>query len=305
MAALPSLVSAGVVVVWCGGPRLVAHRLPDDGLIVGRDLIADDPQLQLNHALVEPVRNRIDVSARDGRIELNGRPLTTTKSLEGASFPAFLAAGRSVLALVDDVRPFENLTPVRDGAFVIGSALGPAVRAVDSAANAEDHVSLKGPDAIVRVLARRYADKLGAHAWFRPSGDQHLDHFLSTRPAVRTVVIDLSRPMFDRDIQAIHTLLETDLRFVIVRRDDHYLEWLPPALAADTIDVPRYACDERVLVIAERAGSLTLNAAVVAALLDQAERLTEERWSTLLDRVIESWNDADPPRVETILLHLG
>jgi hypothetical protein len=42
----------------------------------------------------------------------------------------------------------------------------------------------------------------------------------------------------------------------------------------------------------------------VAALLDQAERLPEERWSRLLDGVISSWNDASPPQLATILSNL-
>ncbi len=118
------------------------------------------------------------------------------------------------------------------------------------------------------------------------------------------MILELSRVLFEHDVRAIATLLETDLRFVIVRSDDHYLQWLPPTLAERTIEVPRYTCDERVVVIADRAGKLRLRATTIAGLLDQADRLAEERWSLLLDCVIDGWNDASPPQLDTILLHL-
>lgn len=308
----------GAVVVWTDGrPRLTPHRIPDRGLVIGRGLITDDLALRASHALVELApKPRSDFAETwdlapelglaispepDAGIELDGEPLTEPSALD---LPSFLAVGRSVIALVPDLTELDNLAITRHGNLVIGSALGPVVKQVEDAANAEEHLSLRGPDDLVRALAQRYADKLGTHAWFRPGGDQHLDHFLSTRGRVRTVILELSRVLFDHDVRAISTLLETDLRFVVVRSDDHYLQWLPPALAERTLEVPRYACDERVVVIAERAGPRRLHAATVAALLDQAERLPEERWGRLLDGVIWSWNDASPPQLATILSNL-
>ena len=309
----------GAVVVWTDGrPRLTTHRIPEQGMIIDRTLIGNDPDLRSAHAHVElaarpnppgsfraawTMDQEIGVRAwphGDAVVELDGRRLTAPSDLE---LPAYLATGSSVIALVPDLGEFEH--PIaREGSVVIGSALHPVVKQIDDAANAEDHLSLKGPDEITRALAERYGNKLGAHVWFRPGGDQHLDHFLSTRGPVRTVILELSRVLFEHDVRAIGMLLETDLRFVVVRPDDHYLQWLPPALAERTIEVPRYACDERVVAIADRAKDRRLRAPTVAGLLDLAERLPEERWNRLFDRVLDSWNDATPPQLETILLNL-
>ncbi len=309
----------GIVVVWSDGrPRLAAHRIPDGGLALGRTLIPDDPDLAVQAVIdLGPTasamgaglgRQLIVRPQGDALVELGGKRLTEVKHLSGANLPGFLAVGRSVIALVDDVQPFENLTVVRDGTLVIGSGLASIIHEIDHATNAEEHVSLKGPDRIVHVLARRYADKLGAHAWFRPSGDQHLDHFLATRNPVRTIVLELTRPLFELDITAITNLLETDLRFVVVRRDDHFVKWLPAALLGQTLEIPRPSFDELAVEIFEQAAVVKpgakLGASVVAALLDQAERIDEPRWAQLLALTLESWDGSDRLRVGEILRHL-
>lgn len=287
-----------MVVVWTRGrPRRVVHRAVDDRVEIGRQLIPDDPALATVSAVVRIEHSftgyRVDLSPHpDELVELGGTVLTTAVSLPEPMLPRFLAVGSSVLAIVGDVEPFESNEPT--------SSIAPILQAVEQAANAEVHLSLKGEHATVARLARHYADKLGAHAWFRPGGDQHLDHFLSTRPPVRTIVLELSRPLLDHDLRAIENLLETDLRFVIVRRDDHYLEWLPPALAAETIEVPESRFDERVTAIADavtlRHGDARLSASAVAALLEHAMRSDDERWRVLLERVLDAWNGTDELR---------
>lgn len=122
---------------------------------------------------------------------------------------------------------------------------------------------------------------------------------------MRTVILELSRPLLDYDVRSIGILLETDLRFVVVRADDHYLQWLPSVLAERTIEVPGPGCDERVKLIASRAGERALRATTVASLLDQGERLPEARWNELVGRVVDDWSDDMTPDVAEILRSLG
>ncbi len=293
------LVAPGVVVIWSGGRPRIATRRIEGALSIDRDLV-DDPELLPDHAAVEVVRGNLEISARAGAIEVNGRTIAGARTFDGSSPPLFVAAGSSVIAVVGDVTQYEDVT-IDDTGAITGSTLAAALRAVDDAANAEDHLSLRGPDEVTRQLAIRYADKLGAHAWFRPSGDQHLDHFLSTRRNVRTVIIELSRPLFEHDVRAITTLLETDMRFVVVRRDDQYVGWLPQPLAETTLDV-RPGFEERAVSIFQAAAH-HLDARLVAGLLYRAQHMPEERWVRLCQLAIEEADTGVRPDLDLILRH--
>lgn len=260
----------GLVVLWTGArPRLATHRI-DGELVLGRALIPDDRELAPRAATLEPgKRDRIDIYP-EPRIVIGGHEVMSSVSFDSAAMPVFLVVGSSAIALVSDVRPFEGVTLEREGEIAIAGSLRPIVRALDSAANAEEHVSLRGPRRVVDALALRYAARLGTHARFRPGGDQHLDHFLSMRKSVRTIILELSRPLFDRDVEAITHLLETDLRFAIVQYDDLFGGWLPDALAADPLEIPELRFDE----LPHELGD-DFDALQVAAVLEEVRRKGE------------------------------
>ncbi len=269
----------GVVVVWRGGPSHTTHRVPDQGIEI------EDSRFEIVDSRLG--RTHLEMTPRT-RVWWHGRALAGRQAL---SRTAVLRTGDdTVMVVVDDVRPFEGVTPVRAGKLVIAGSLGPILRVLDEAANAEENVSIKGPVVVAHELARHYAGKLGTHAWFRPGGDQHLDHFLSTRRSVRTVVIELVRPLLEADVAALDTLLETDLRFVIVRTNNHFLEWLPPALSRDTLEIPALRFDELPTTIADLVAATVpganIRADAIELLLNRAATLGEDRWTELLMRAL-------------------
>jgi hypothetical protein len=266
----------GVVVVWRDGePCHDVRRLVDE-------------VIEIDGVRIEAFRGR------GSYLEITQRGHARKVTHE----PALLRFGDSVACVVGDVRPFENVNVTWIGKLVVAGSLGPTLRALEAAANAEEHISIKGAPIVANALARHYADKLGAHVWFRPSGDQHLDHFLSTRAPARTIVLELTRPLFDHDITMIRQLLETDLRFAVVRPNDHYLAWLPPELAHDTLELPALRFDELPMTIVERvaahASGAKIRAEAIEHLLDRAARHGEEAWHPALERALEDWRRRSP-----------
>lgn len=210
-----------------------------------------------------------------------------------------IVAGRSVFMLVDNIDAFERREIRRDPDLIVGGSTARVIDAVDAAAHAEDHVLILGPEHIAHPLARRYIAKVGPHAWFRPGGDQHLDHFLSTRSRVRSVVIDLSRVPPEHDLRSLVNLLETDLRFVITYPDGGPPTYLPDVLRAAAVTVPRWRSDETVIEIADAAAARhphgILTATSVAHLLHRAAVTSRDRWLRLLEVALRSWNGSEDP----------
>ncbi len=284
----------GVVVVWSREePRLAIHRVPPDGLELGRDLIPWDDRLSRRHAVVTRANDGLairDLGSRTG-ISAPGE-----QRADGAwvvtRLPDIAMLARTVVLLVGDVRPYELAAAGR----LVGSAVAAAaVHQLEEAARAEDHVVLAS-DGYLENLADRYVELVGAGHRFRSGGDQHLDHVLATRGPARVIVLDLSRPLIDVDRLAVVRLLETDVRFVVLATDPDYVASVPGELiaAARRIEVCPIPYDTLPAEIRDRVTEVvpgaTVHASAIYHLITQLEYLDRDTWSALLDTMLDWWS---------------
>jgi hypothetical protein len=280
------VLAPGAVVVWSGDkPRLDVHRIPEVGLVFGRDHTGDD-RMSVQHLRISVAGAHFaieDLGSRNGTF-LDGQPLVT--AADRPTLPAIVRTGRTVLVLLADVRAYEGATITRRGALVCAGSLATACAAVDHAARAEDHIALIGPLAVGRGLAHSYADTVGGERVIANLDAIRLstlaDKLAGATP--RTLILELSRPLTLPDLPELEAWLETDVRIVTVARGMEAFDFMPTRitarLCARKAVLPQYRFDELPSMIADRA---TVHASFIAAVLVGLRMLNEDTLMRLVD----------------------
>jgi pSer/pThr/pTyr-binding forkhead associated (FHA) protein len=213
----------GVIVVWSGDkPRLETHRIPltPSGFAFGREQLSEttDDRISRQHVMFSIEDKKLVVNDMGSR---NGTFVDGETLVEQArpAFPAIVRAGRTLLAVVPDIRHYEGVPIVRRDGGVIGPTLHRAYREIDDAARCEENVIIEAAPSIGKPLAQRYCKAIGGHhVVFEPDvKGPDLETFLTdTRP--RTIVLVLTASALGMaDMRTVTTWLETDVRFVIVQ----------------------------------------------------------------------------------------
>jgi transcriptional regulator with PAS, ATPase and Fis domain len=154
----------GLVVVFSGSaPTLQAHPIDGDGVVLGRELLADD-RISRQHARVRVAQGGVaihDLGSRNGTYVAGER-------IDGEAWvqaPAVIRAGRTIALVVDDVARFlgariDERSGIDerdddDGAAVVGPTLADAWRRVERAARTGDNLLLTGESGTGKELAAR------------------------------------------------------------------------------------------------------------------------------------------------------
>jgi hypothetical protein len=280
-----------VLVVWSGTkPRYDTHRIPPEGLVLGRDL-ADpgDDRISRAHARIMATAGKLlvtDLGSRNGTF-VHGTAIAQT--VEAVGFPAVIRTGRTISLLVPDVRLYEHVPITRRGTLVLGGSLELTARAVDSAAIAADNLTLAGPMNVGVALARSYAAALGGTVLsYRPIAG--LAEAIAGTTSLRTVILELGMSRLGTaDTDTLAELLETDVRIVSCVHSGIDLRGLPkdisPRLTTRVIEIPERRFDDLPAtladIFAEMAPTGTMHYSAITQALEALRIIDEDM---LLDR---------------------
>ena len=155
----------GVVVVFSGSaPALRAFPVDGDGVLLGRELLADD-RISRQHAHVRAVQGGLavqDLGSRNGTY-------VAGKRIVGEAWvhaPTVIRAGRTIALAVDDIARFmsaridersesRGVGPHDAGPAVVGPTLAEAWRRVERAGRTGDNLLLTGESGTGKELAAR------------------------------------------------------------------------------------------------------------------------------------------------------
>ena len=151
----------GVVVVWTGAtPTVQAFRVPEGGLVIGRELLENttDDRISRQHARVVWREKRfvvIDLGSRNGTYAgghaLVDREVTVTA-------PSVVRTGRTVSVLIEDVRKFEGTSISSKYDAIIGASTQAMWHEVEAAAAENSNLLILGePGSGKGRMARGYA----------------------------------------------------------------------------------------------------------------------------------------------------
>src|SRR3954469_8678846 len=137
----------GVVVVWSGAlPVVHAFRIPEAGLVIGRELLENttDDRISRQHARVVWRDKRFvvtDLGSRNGTYAgghaLVDREVTVTA-------PSVVRTGRTVSVLMEDVRRFEGATIYSQHDALVGASTTALWQQVEQAAHAGEALLILG-----------------------------------------------------------------------------------------------------------------------------------------------------------------
>ncbi len=149
----------GAVIVWSGDePALMPMRLPQPGLIIGRELLGPtctDDRISRQHARVRWNGQSFAVADLGSR---NGTYAGGQVIVDGeitVSPPCVLRTGRTVSILVADIRRYEDAKVDTRGEVVVGPSLGEAWQQVERAARTGETLLLTGESGTGKELAAR------------------------------------------------------------------------------------------------------------------------------------------------------
>jgi transcriptional regulator with PAS, ATPase and Fis domain len=252
----------GAVVIWSGAsPTIQAFRIPAEGLVLGRELLAttNDDRISRQHARVGWRDRRFvvtDLGSRNGTYT-GGNPLVDREVTVTA--PSVVRTGRTVSVLLDDIRRFEGAAIVTEHDALVGPSTAPAWRAIEQAARSGENVLILGePGTGKGRMARGYARARGRReAVFNPTV-QAVPLERVVNAATETVILEQVGKLVAADLATLGRLIgRPELRFVTtaVMQLEHL--GLPPevvaALSARVVVVPplRDRPDEMAFLIAE------------------------------------------------------
>jgi transcriptional regulator with PAS, ATPase and Fis domain len=149
----------GVVLVFGpSGPTMIAARVSNDGLELGRasfgGALENDDRVSRNHVHVTRSGDAFlveDAGSRNGT-RLGGEALERPSV---AAHGAIVRFGRSIVVLVNDVRPFEQPRPVDDDTMIVGPTVRAAHAAVKLAAGESPTLLLHGESGSGKELAAK------------------------------------------------------------------------------------------------------------------------------------------------------
>src|SRR3954468_23401098 len=151
----------GVVVVWSGAvPVVLAFRIPEGGLVIGRELLEQttDDRISRQHARVTYKDRRFVVTylgSRNGTYAgghaLIDREVTVTA-------PSVVRTGRTVSVLMEDITRFEGATISTQHDAIVGASTAGIWRDVEEAAAQGTNILILGePGSGKGRMARGYA----------------------------------------------------------------------------------------------------------------------------------------------------
>ncbi|HEY0989446.1 MAG TPA: sigma 54-interacting transcriptional regulator, partial [Kofleriaceae bacterium] len=144
----------GLVVVFSGSaPALRAFPVDGDGVLLGRELLADD-RISRQHAHVRAVHGGLaiqDLGSRNGTY-VAGKRITGEAWVHA---PAVIRAGRTIALAVDDIARFMSARIDDTGSAVVGPTLADAWRRVERAGRTGDNLLLTGESGTGKELAAR------------------------------------------------------------------------------------------------------------------------------------------------------
>jgi transcriptional regulator of acetoin/glycerol metabolism len=227
----------GVVIVWSGAqPTVEVYRVPETGLIIGRELLkaTSDDRISRQHARVVWKDKRYivtDLGSRNGTYAgghaLIDREVTIIP-------PSVVRTGRTVSVLLEDIRKFEGSTIENRHDAIIGACTRALWAQMEQAARADQNLLIIGePGSGKGRMARGYAAIRGKQkADFNPT-IQAVPLERVANAKVETLILEQVGKLGSANVATLAKLLETrpELRFVTtaVMNLDHL--GLPAAIA--------------------------------------------------------------------------
>ncbi|MDX2092212.1 MAG: FHA domain-containing protein [Kofleriaceae bacterium] len=202
----------GVVVVWSGAvPVVQAFRIPEQGLVIGRELLehTTDDRISRQHARVMWKDRRFvvtDLGSRNGTYAgghaLIDREVTVTA-------PSVVRTGRTVSVLMEDIRRFEGaqITTAHDA--IIGASTALMWREAQEAAEQSVNLLIMGePGSGKGRMARAYAKMRGRpEAVFNPT-IQAVPLERVVGPAIETLILEQVGKLGAQNLSALVRLIE-------------------------------------------------------------------------------------------------
>lgn len=228
----------GVVVVWSGAvPTVQAFRIPDGGLIIGRELlkVTTDDRISRQHARVEWRDKRFivtDLGSRNGTYAgghaLIEREVTVTA-------PSVVRTGRTVAVLMEDITKFEGSAISSQHDAIVGASTLPLWREAQEAADAGINLLILGePGSGKGRMARGYARMRNRpEAVFNPT-IQAVPLERVAGPTIETLILEQVGKLGAQNLATLVRLLDERPTMRVVTTAVMALEHLgiPPAVAA-------------------------------------------------------------------------
>jgi hypothetical protein len=228
----------GVVVVWSGAtPTVQAFRIPQAGLILGRELLENttDDRISRQHARVMWRDKRFvvtDLGSRNGTYAgghaLVDREVTVTP-------PSVVRTGRTVVVLLEDIRKFEGATMSSKHDAIVGASTSMLWAQVEQAAHDDTNLLLLGePGSGKGRMARGYArTRNRPEAVFNPT-IQAVPLERVCGPTIETLILEQVGKLGAANLATLTKLLESRPGLRIVTTAVMQLEHLgiPPEVAA-------------------------------------------------------------------------
>ena len=268
------LAFAGLVLVWSGDmPIHETHRIPPEGLVLGRDHAdASDAEISRAHARFAIEGDLVvvtDLGSRNGT-HVNGRRMALSREAPMRS-PAVIRLGQTVAVLVGDVRPYEHVPVSRYGKVVVAGSLDRPVRAIETALE-HQHVAIVGCPSLGRELALAYARKKRDHYLEIDTSDVHATTHVATTVDVGTIVVRLGRPLIDRLAIALERRAAGGVHCAVVVAYDHALDLSSLVKPGTTrvVELPRYRFDELPSTLADLAHQHARGVEIHATAIEKA-----------------------------------
>src|SRR4051812_7405377 len=210
----------GVVVVWSGAlPVVQAFRIPEGGLVIGRELLetTTDDRISRQHARVMWRDRRFvvtDLGSRNGTYAgghaLVDREVTVTA-------PSVVRCGRTVCVLLEDVHRFEGGTITSKHDAIVGASTAGLWQQVEEVAVASENLLILGePGTGKGRMARGYArTRNKAEAVFNPT-IQAVPLERIVGPSTETLILEQVGKLGAQNLATLVKLIETrpQMRFV-------------------------------------------------------------------------------------------
>ena len=227
----------GVVVVWSGAtPTVQAFRIPQAGLVLGRELLdhTTDDRISRQHARVHWRDKRFvvtDLGSRNGTYAgghaLVDREVTVTA-------PSVVRTGRTVSVLMEDIRKFEGAQIASQHDAIVGASTHSLWKDLEHCAAQNTNALILGePGSGKGRMARGYARMRGKpDALFNPT-IQAVPLERIVGPAVETLVLEQVGKLGNQNLSALIKLIETRPNLRVITTAVMQLEHLgiPPDLA--------------------------------------------------------------------------
>ena len=226
----------GVVVVWSGAvPCVQAFRIPEGGLVIGRELLENttDDRISRQHARVMWRDRRFivtDLGSRNGTYA-GGHPLVDREVTVTA--PSVVRTGRTVCVLLEDIRRFEGSVISTQHDAIVGASTSPLWREVGDATERGVNLLILGePGSGKGRMARGYAKMRNRpEAVFNPT-IQAVPLERVVGPTIETLILEQVGKLGGPNLAMLVKLLDTRPAMRVVTTAVMALEnlGLPPDL---------------------------------------------------------------------------